>query len=244
MIKFLADLYYYMGWKVEITGDKSDLEELSKRLVDKDLSIVKEDTDFVLKSENLDILSNYKEVKSEIGKLLDIVNVIAQLTLDPREVIKYNNVFWLDETKRIFIESEIGMSTRVCICENSLSDRTSLCSSIKNWTKIEQDDNNVKDVFKLIVHSFNLVSLCKIIEILQKDDFKPIKKGGAYFKEVNRLNQSANSYKATGVESRHHLDRNEPPDSPMLLPEAKALMRTILCQWLVQKEQNRLNQKE
>jgi hypothetical protein len=86
-----------MTWEIEITGDKSDLEELSKVLSEKDLSIVKENERFILKSENFDTLSDYGEVKTKVNELLNSVNAIAQISFDSREVIKYNHISQLDE---------------------------------------------------------------------------------------------------------------------------------------------------
>ena len=62
-----------MNWEVVLTGDKSDLEELSKVFKDKDLSIVQENEQFILESEDFDVLSNYAE----------------ELALDSRKVIDY-----------------------------------------------------------------------------------------------------------------------------------------------------------
>lgn len=40
-----------MNWKIVLTGDKFDLENISKDLNEKHLSIVKENEQFILKSE-------------------------------------------------------------------------------------------------------------------------------------------------------------------------------------------------
>lgn len=54
---------------------------------------------------------------------------------------------------------------------------------------------------------------------------------------MNRLNHTANSHKAIGVESRHHRDNIGQPDKSMTFSEGDALIRSILLEWLAQKEQ-------
>lgn len=222
-----------MIWEVRITGDKSDLEELSKILTSKDLSIVKENEHFILKSEDFDILSDYGEVKTKTNELLNTVNAIAQLTLDSREIIKYNHIFQLDEYKitGMCLESKIGVFSRVYIRKIFPYDETEIYNPIRNCKKLAEKDKNVKDVFDLIVFNFDSwYTLYKIFETLRKDElFVEVLKEGNYSKKAKLLKQTANHYR--------HADNEKHPLPPnvITLSEAKSFTKLVLLKWLAQK---------
>lgn len=232
-----------MNWKIVLTGDKFDLENLSKDLKEKDLSIVQENEQFILKSEEFNSLSDYHEVKGKVIEILNSVNAVALIFLQSREKLNYKISQLTDDGVEIhFLESHLAGCGRSYARPSGGSE---MYNPIRDCNKLAENDENVRDIFQLINHNFNSwVIWCKIIEILQNDDFKPIKKSGHYFKEVNRLNHTANAYKATGVESRHHLVRISTPPEIMTFMEGESLMREIIIQWLAQKEQKLINKAE
>lgn len=231
-----------MNWKIVLTGNKTDLEFLSLDLKEKDLSIVKENEEFILKSEEINTLADYHEVRGKVIEILNSINAVAILVLQSREKIEYGIRQLNDDgTEILFMESHVAGYGRAYA---RLSGGSEEYNTIRDCNKLAENDENVRDVFQLINYNFNSwVTWCKIIEILQKDDYKPIKKGGDYYDEVDRLNHTANSHKATGVESRHHLDRITPPMKPMIFSEGESLMRSILIQWLAYKDKDMVDKK-
>lgn len=247
-----------MNWKIELTGDNSDLEELSKVFIEKDLSIVLENGQFILKSECFDSLSNHNEVETKVIELLKLVNAGAKLALDSKKVIDYESVFWVDENgaRHAFlrtIEVTTLISTRISwkiTRSDGIIETYNQANPLVNWMKIAKLDKSVRKAFDQINHDFNSWdAFCKIIEILEDDHFEHVRKQqkrvkeGKYRAEVNRLTGTANSYKAISLESRH-ARVFEPPENPMQFSEAKALIILILHEWLAHKEKELIDKKE
>lgn len=152
-----------MNWEVEVTGDNSDLDELSKVLTDKDLSIVKRNEHFVLRSGYLDVLSDYDEVETKVTELLKSVNACAKLTLNSLKVIEYESISWLDEkgNKKEFFKDSI---VTIVKCKDSIHQISphygvieiyNQATPVRNWIKIAQNDQNVKKAFMQVSHNFN-----------------------------------------------------------------------------------------
>jgi hypothetical protein len=94
-------------------------------------------------------------------------------------------------------------------------------------------DNRVQRVFEIVTHNFNsYIELYKIIEIIQEDDFPPLKKGGEFYNEIKDFKHTAESYEAIGNQARHAHSRFIKPPNPMTLDHAKELVRKTLYLWL------------
>ncbi|MDW5551691.1 hypothetical protein [Methanosarcina sp.] len=247
-----------MVWEVQITGDKSDLKELSKVLINKDLSITKKNEYFVLRSEYLDVLSDYDEVETKVIELLKSVNACAKLALNSLKVIGYQSISWLDEkgNKKTFFKDTcvIAVRCKSSICEISpdgIIEIYNQAMPVRNWIEIAQKDENVKKVFMQVSHDFNSWdAFYKIIEILEDDQFEPVRKKrkgikeGKYRADIDRLTGTADSYKEISIESRHAREFEGSINNPMQFSEAKSFVEMILLQWLAKKEQKLLHQKE
>lgn len=241
-----------MNWEVEIIGDNSDLEELSKVFTGNDLSIVKKDEYFVLRSKYLDALSDYYEVETQVIELLKSVNACAKLTLNSLKVIELESISSLDENKKrkTFFKDTCVTIVRCkdSICEVSPSNGTiEMCNQamlVRNWIEVAQKDRSVKKIFTQINYEFDTwIGLYNVLEILQQAQFEPVGKNGIYREMVNDITQKANSYEAILEKSRHPGKSVPPPKNEIEILEAKSFVKMVLFQWLAQKEQEWFNQK-
>ena len=198
-----------------MTGDETTLIRLSEINHEKDLTIERDGNDFILKSDTLNNLSSYSEVKGKVNELLNSVNAIIKLLYNSQKNVNYANIYQLFEDGNVAVYLESTNSIEHIIKVDKLTEANKH-DIIRDCIKLVNSNENIRDVLQLINYNFySWITWFKIIEILQKDDFKPIKEGGEYFKDVERLNRMANSHKATGVGSRHHKDGITPPKNLM-----------------------------
>lgn len=226
-----------MPWEIEITGDKSDLEELSKVFIGKNLSIAQENEHFILKSEEFEALFDHDEVETKAIELLRSVDACAKITLGSRKVIEHESISWLNEngSRKMFIKVKAFVGLVSCEANYKIthSDGTietyNQAIAAVNWMKLAQRDNMVRKVLDQIHNDFNSWdSFYKIYEMLRDDKFEKITdKGSIYYKKADLLRRTANHYR--------HSNYALPPN-PMPLSEAKAFINIVLHDWLKDKE--------
>ena len=224
-----------MSWKVVLTGNEVVLDYLSKTLDDKELSIVMENKEFILKSECFDLFSDYHEVKGKVIELLNSVNAVALLFLQSQKKLEYK-IYQLREDGTVLVPLElVGSGVGSAIC--GLSGGSGEYNVIRDCRKLAEEYDSVKDIFQLINSDFDTwYTLYKIHEIIRKvEKFTPVFEGIDYNKESRRFQQTANSYR--------HADKkaNPPPPNPMSLSESENFIRAILIQWLDIKERELFN---
>jgi hypothetical protein len=236
-----------MKRKVEILGDKSGLEAFSKILKDEDLSIVPEGERFILESESLNVLSDDDEFKGGVTELLNSVNAVALLFLGYQEKFTYQiSQVNEDGTELLPIKSEV----KGCgIAFANISGGTETSNPIRNWIKIAEKDEKLKEIFIYVNSNFySWYELYKIYENLKPDRLaQEIMKSDKYKKKMNDGKTRTGDYifSQNANYHRHHKDEKyKLTDPPMTLQEAQLFIRNVLCEWFKQKEQEWLNQKE
>ena len=96
-----------------------------------------------------------------------------------------------------------------------------------------QDYPVIKDVFRMINSgNYNTwVTMYKIYEIIDRD--AGIKKNQWISeKNRNRFKRSANHPAVSGLDARHGFQKEDPPENPMTLVEARELIDNLIFQWL------------
>lgn len=232
-----------MEWLVHITGDSSDLEDLSKSLSSSELSIIKDEKEFVLKSTDFNFLKDAKDVKNKASEILDLVNGAARLDLGMRKPLSVAHVIKVkdDGTRVVFVEvsATVTVTSRVTasvVGVDGTVQEVRQASPIPSWVALAQHDENVAKVLRLFgtgIHDW--VNLYRIYEVVENDIgsiSNIVKKGWATGKAVKRFKHTANSPSSIGDESRHGKQSSKPPEDPMTLSEAKSLIETILHNWL------------
>jgi hypothetical protein len=230
-----------MEWLVNITGDISDLEDLSKSLRSSALSIIKEGQDFVLKSTGFNSLKDVQDVKNKASEILALVNGAARLDLGMRKPLSMAHVVKDDGTREVFVEISDTLTlhdrvTASVVASDGTVQEVHQVSPIPSWVATAQRDANVAKVLRLFgIGHYDWVNLYRIYEVVENDIggiSNIVKKGWATRKTIERFKHTANSPGAIGDESRHGKQTSQPPKDPMTLSEAKSLVETILHNWL------------
>jgi hypothetical protein len=233
-----------MEWIVELSGDPSDLDELSKVFTTPELCIKKEGDKFLLRTTNFESCASSVEIKKIASEILHDLTAGIKLSLDARKKLDIEGIVQIgdDGLRHHFIDLSATAVTRCSASGRlTLSDGTieefHQADPIPKWIKIAHKDTKVVKAFNFVVADFNSwYTLYKILEVLKEDHFKPIMRGGRYKKMADNFTHTANCYKTTGIDARHATEIQTPPKNPMSLSEAKSFIKMLLHEWLREKE--------
>lgn len=106
---------------------------------------------------------------------------------------------------------------------------------IPTWLQASLMDDSVRKVFRLFGQQHDWVNLYRIFEVIENDvgGINKIAENDWSTKtQVKTFKHTANSPNAVGDDARHGKEHTEPPKSPMLLSEARALVETLVHHWL------------
>ena len=238
-----------MEWFVIITGDRSDLEDLSKALSSSELSIIKEEQNFALKSTGFNSLNDAKDVKNKASEIVALVNGAARLDLGMRKPLSVAHVVKVKDngTRVFFVEVSATITahshvTASVVGADGAIQEVRQESPILSWVAAAQRDENVGKVLRLFgLGHHDWVNLYRIYEVVENDIggiSNIVRKGWATEKSIKRFKHTANSPGVIGDESRHGKQTSKLPKAPMALSEAKSLVETILHNWLRMKGKN------
>jgi len=225
-----------MEWYVQILGDNSDLQELSKSLNSPELCISQEDQKYVLKSSNFDQLKNAADVRKRAKEILSLLNGTAKLALGTQQKLTIDAVVEIrDDGKKttvLFLSDTVpgGSSTSTSVkTSNGNVQEIHPADPIPVWIKTAQINKTVATVFRLIgASALNWIDLYKVYEIIKSDvggKDKIADNGWATKRQINLFKRTAQAY-------RHGKLKGTPPKKPMTLSEAESFVKKILRKWL------------
>lgn len=233
-----------MEWIVELSGDPSDLDELSKVFTTPDILIQKDGEKSLLKSETFRSCESSVEVKKIASEILHLLTAGIKLSLDARKKLDIDGILQIDDDgkRHYFVEISETVCMRCSVSgeiihADGTREEFHQGDPIPKWVKIAHNDAKVAKVFNFIVADFNSwYTLYKILEVLEEDHFKPIMRGGCYKSMADNFTHTADCYKTTGIDARHAKEIQTPPKNPMSLSEAKSFIKMLLHEWLREKE--------
>lgn len=236
-----------MEWIIVLNGNKTDLELLTKHFNTIDLNIVKENSQFLVKSSYLNFkkVKSYNECIKMAEKLLNIINGLSKILLKIDNNVQSNSVKLLDKNDRL-IKGYTWINCSLTIRNNNslmTNDKNiELGTSLSKYTeKILSDDDFYRAFIFLHYDKDNWRDLYCVYEVIRdvigngndKSGEKIIKswlpnKGKS---KINIFTQTANSIKAVKEQARHGKVFNA-PKIKMNLFDAKNLIYKILLIWL------------
>lgn len=224
-----------MKWYTKIEGDESILENLSRQDPNDSFSITKRDNEYLLHLNEFQKYTNLDDIKRVANEYIDVLNGLLFLQEGISSAIKIHSIFRINEMggRDIFISLEPatihfrGYSPRIIITKNTGETivnhpyRDTLKTVLKAKSKQE-----LEKIFNLIKNGeFEFPVLYKIIEILLSE------KGSKLYewvpKEKIRLLKRTASY-----DTRHAINKVEPPPRPMELSEAQEITKHLISQYI------------
>jgi len=231
-------------WLIHLSGNESDLKELSKSLKSDELSIIKEDDGYYLKSVFLNQFDKASDVKNNAEDILQLINGSMYLVLSTRDristsgcLIKTNE----DNTKMkiVSIQDTIGVRRHIGLTiqrSDGSIEEINQTDPIPAWLALASRNENITKVLRLLGKGeYNWVNLYRIFEVIANDvgsESNIVSNSWTTRNQIVRFKRTANSADAIGDESRHGVEETEPPPDPMQYSEAEAFIKTLVHNWL------------
>jgi len=231
-----------MKWRVQLSGDNSDLEELSKSFSSDRLRICRDGETYILSSLDFVVITEADIVLKKSQEILDFINggsAVIQKLAKPIQVGSIQSID--DEGKRntyIFAESIPSRSAvfRTTVLVKRKVQGTFIFEGLPNWVLLASQNKSVADVLRhLKTGSNDIGTLYKVYEIIKVDVGGKLAirdKGWASRNRIDRFTRTVQSPAAIGDKARHGVQQTQPPEAPMLLDEAASFVLHLAKCWL------------
>ncbi len=235
-----------MKWEIQISGNETDLKELCKSLGDDELSIEEKEGQYFLVSSQFDELSNVEEIKSAGSDILSILTGATKLSLGGRIPLQIANIARIREdggrdifvtvSETIHLRSSLGLKIER---SDGTIEVVNPADNVLRWMQLGLADSRVAKALRLFgTQEHSWVSLYRLYEVIEEDVGgidEIVNAEWATKTSIRRFKHTANSPSAIGDDARHGRESTTPPARPMELGEARALIASILHNWLSSK---------
>lgn len=231
-----------MKYFVELLGDASDLEDLSKVYGSPELTICKEDdVGFVLKSTDFDSLENASAVDKKASEIVELINGASQIALGSNKALAVGVIIKVDDKGKKQRHNIGRVNITLPMPRVDMTIKTSdgtlyeinQAALIAGWHRIAKKDKTAEKVLRqLAKNDLDWNKLNIILEDMQGDVSSEIYKW-ADKKEVNCFTQTVQD-KRHGKSGLNKCGWQE-HKNPMNFEEAKSFIMHIVENWLNEK---------
>jgi hypothetical protein len=129
-------------------------------------------------------------------------------------------------------------SINISIFAGDIPDQEALA---EHWLELASSDEHVKTVFEYVADELNWQNFSNILDTVEgsfggKRNLNKLKaKNWVDKKLIDRFTGTANNRRTAGSKSRHGLFNQKPYSDPITFEEAYNLVRTVLGEWLGEK---------
>lgn len=205
-------------WRIQLSGDKFDLDELPRWFTSEELKVKEENGKYYLKSSELNLLTEASKVKEQAEKFLKFINGAGKIKDSKFKPVSIGRIEKAEANGRsmqyLFPESINGRSKvsgdlSVIKAGSSEEEQTTIrISYVESWVTLTSKDKNVAKVLSFFCKELNWQNLYKIWEVIEEEQgSKVFEKGWASEKKISDFTQTANSYLAIGDEARHGYEK-------------------------------------
>jgi len=224
-------------FRLIIENSKEDYLTSSLLASSDEFSLIEEiSKKYYLTSSHWESPTNTSDVLSEATKLLEYISAVAKIYSRGFPRLGREHICEVDEEGKRHNRVELlvkilpGLDSFSIPLEGGQDIIPIL--EFDSWRKLAKEDERVKNVFRLFRDfEHDWINLYKVYEIVYQDAGRT-KIEQWTNKKIGLFTQTANSQRAIGDDARHAVDKHDPPKEPMSLPEADALIRNLLKQWL------------
>lgn len=234
-------------WMVKINGKERDIELISQIIKSTNSSIILEDGEFYLKSDEFNAMNNASEIFEYGNQLLKVAYSIANLYNEEVDSIRCSSVMCINDKGEksvfIFVSDVIKISARAN-CAIVTTDPQEITNELERQQKEYEVFINAARKDKSILAAINFyltpnwINLYKIYELIRDDvtEKKIISNGWVTKRNISRFTQSAQSRELLGDEARHASKKYPPPSDSMDINEAKNLIKYLIFDWMKSKQ--------
>ena len=227
-------------WEFELAGDTFDLDELVLSMGETDPSIRKTKHGYVLQSAAFNQLDSHKDVETSANAMLFVLSGICAVLLSTRRPIQVAAISRVepDMPRQTFVTVSDGFHARATMTMTVTNPDGSVevtrpADPAVDWLQLATANTQIGRVFRLLNDPhLTWGAMYKIYEIIVGGTGQIADQGWASQAAMKRFKRSANSPSAAGDHAQHGVQSTEPPSSAMAQSEAKALIDTLVHNWL------------
>lgn len=232
-------------WSVDLTGHAFDLEDLPVFLSGGPVRVVRGERGWQLVSEEFERFEDPAEVRRAAQDWVRLINGLGRL-LDAS--------FRPIGTGNAFRRSADGKPGLLAYIVGTAEGRGKATATLVVKGGVPQPDPRVGRMARLLQASSTSDEAQRILYFLGRQEltwsdlyraYEVVKRVGAGSAltaagvskaAIKRFQRTANSYAAIGIDSRHGVDRNTPPSTPMSFSEAREIIAQVLTAWLHERD--------
>lgn len=224
---------------IQLKGRNSDLFRLSKNFSNKEFQVIKENDSFYLTSSEFNCQHEVDDVYHLSCQIIKKVNSVSNVLYGKNPEIFPETVYQVQEDGTRVGFTYLSGTIEAGQCDVYITQIkgcqviNSQAESFTNWFDI-QNDKNVDRILELF-NNKTWVNLYQIYEIIESEVGNKIYKDQDGWTSKNKITQftrTANSPDCIGNQSRHGVQKTDPPPNPMSLQDAQLLIRSIIEKWL------------
>ena len=234
-------------WEIVLGGDDADLRSLSESFSDSDPKILEQDGKYLFCWSVLDGLSDATQVKAVADEQIARLSGSASLTLGAIEPIEVTQGILVgdDGSRTIHVFTDLAVIFRASdpTLRIGRADGTEEihrpADRARVWQTAAESSEDVARVLRLSAgREHDWVELYRILEIVKasigRNGTTITDAGWATRGQLERFSRTANSPdpEAAGDAARHGHSKEQPPPRPMILNDARELIRQVVRQWL------------
>jgi hypothetical protein len=228
-------------WYIQLIGEELDFNDIERSLKNYRWNLYKEQDEVFITNEDLDETNDSKEVKSHAEEFVDILNGALKClygdynTVLVATIVEFDKITG-DRKKNVFVKVKRSRP-RIRVNLSIQEKRKPNATTIEKWLNIAEENDSVR----LVLHFYKQPSwwnLYKIYEIISEDigtENKLKKKMYVSANELSRFTGTAQSRKHIGDEARHAANKYKGHLNPMILDEAKRLIKQVFEKWIDEK---------
>jgi hypothetical protein len=238
-------------WQARLNGHEIDLETLA-RSSSTDWFVVQHDARYYLGSTMFNSLEDASHVQILATQTIQTIAALARLKYTDFGSVQIDAVARIDEDRSYhhFLLLHATMRARSRTSRPTLTVSESPTATMDtvqqpqatllgSGVAIARHDSNVAEALRVFgTHEDNWFNLYRILEIVKCDvggSHKLVATGWVSNRRLDRFKRTANRPELSGDGARHARGKGRPPLKAMSIAEAKALIGTILTQWIASK---------
>ena len=229
-----------MKWTVTLKGDAWDL----KALTGLGVGVTEEGHAFVLRSPDLEKLTDAGAVRERAIELVEVLNGLARVELGDYDPVDVGAVTGDDGSGMHYLFTGDTVSLRgreghelVDAATGQPIAQAKAFPDLLHRAAIALRIQNVRRALRFFTSTIDPTNLWKVYEVIRDDvggKAQIVSNGWATEDQIERF-RSVHSPSAFGDAARHAVEKQAPPAHPMSLGEAQAFVRSLLQQWLASK---------
>lgn len=226
--------YAPLRWAFSVDPRNGWFDSFVMHRMGSDIAILMEDDDdkptsFLWSSPHLTELNDPQMAADRAAALKAIFDGAMLLIYEDFIPFRLEGMIDLASGERVVTKAGNGLAEPFSASLPNLLAESDEVDRFSAWISLARVDDAVRHILVGIgLNSFSWISLYSLRDSLRHygmGDSEIAKMAGVGSSELKRLLHTANSFKAIGPQARHGLMKQDPPDSPMVIEDAIAIMR-------------------